>query len=129
MKRIYAALRDDKDDMDLGEDDEEMDSDEDEDDEIEEDFMDNGDAEDDSPPVFDHLNIDNPYNGYAVTGNFSQNIDESKNLIDSLNDRVTDRVSESGTFKRKTQEARPQENDVEGGGAVTSSSPLHTPGG
>lgn len=47
MQKIYAALRDD---MDLGEDDEEMDSDEDDDDEIPEDFMGDDDGEEDSPP-------------------------------------------------------------------------------
>ena len=86
MQRICAALRDEKDDMDLGEDDEEMDSDEDDDDDIEEDFMDNGDGEEDSPPPRYGQNADNPYGSFAVTGNFSQAVDtESKNLIDSLN--------------------------------------------
>lgn len=46
IQRMFAAMRDDKDDMDLGEDDEEMDSDDDDDDDdIEEDFP----GEDDLP--------------------------------------------------------------------------------
>ena len=89
--------------MDLGEDDEEMDSDEDDDDDIEEDFMDNGDGEEDSPPQFD-LRVEDPYGSYAVNGNYSQAADvtESKNLIDSLNDRVTE-----GSFKRRSHDGKP----------------------
>ena len=64
LEKMYAVMRDEKDDMDLGEDDEEMDSDEDEDDDdIEEDLLDNGDGEEEVP-MFEQ-NEDSGNEGHA----------------------------------------------------------------
>ena len=93
---MYAAMRDDRDDRDLGEDDEERDSDDDDDDEdFEEDFLDNAE---DEVPMFEQNDSGNE--GQGRTGKFLEVVDpESENVADSLNDRVID-----GSFKRRSLE-------------------------
>lgn len=117
---MFAAMRDDRDDRDLGEDDEERDSDDDEEDEdFEEDIMDNAD---DEVPLFEQNDSGNEDQGRR--GQFLQVVDpESENVVDSLNDRVID-----GSFKRRSLEESKQIGQSAEGGGVTSS-PRGTPGG
>ena len=117
---MYEAMRDDKADMDLGEDDEDKDEDDDEDDDdFEEDFLENAE---DEVPMFEQNDSGNE--GQARTGKFLEAVDpESENVADSLNDRVID-----GSFKRRSLEESKQISQAAEGGAVTSS-PRGTPGG
>ena len=107
---MFAAMRDDKDDMGLGEDDEEMDSDDDDDDDdIEDDFPDNADGEEEVP-MFEQ-NEDSGDEGHAQTGKFFKAVDpESENVVDSLNDRVIE-----GSFKRRSGESKQISQGAEGG--------------